>query len=58
MAWVERWSFQHVQELFPTCRLARGPGAPLSLPRAERPVLERQVLSAVQSIASWLVGEP
>ena len=35
-----RWSFQHVQELFPTCRLARGPGAPLSLPRAERPVLE------------------
>ena len=35
-----RWSFRHVQELFPTCRLARGPGAPLSLPRAERPVLQ------------------
>lgn len=35
-----RWSFQHVQELFPTCRLARGPGAPLSLPRAELPVLQ------------------
>jgi hypothetical protein len=34
-----RWSFQHVQELFPTCRLARNPGASLSLPRAERPVL-------------------
>ena len=35
-----RWSFQHVQELFPTCRLARGPGVPLSLPRAERPILD------------------
>ena len=35
-----RWSFQHVQELFPTCRLARGPAAPLSLPRAEQPVLQ------------------
>jgi hypothetical protein len=35
-----RWSFQHVQELFPTCRLARGAGAPLSLPRAEHPVLQ------------------
>ena len=34
-----RWSFQHVQELFPTCRLARDPGAPLSLRRVERPVL-------------------
>ena len=34
-----RWSFQHVQELFPTCRLARDPGAPLSRPRAELPVL-------------------
>ena len=27
-----RWSFQHVQELFPTCRLARGPSAALGLP--------------------------
>jgi len=35
-----RWSFQHVQELFPTCRLAREPGAPLSLPRTERPILQ------------------
>lgn len=35
-----RWSFQHVQELFPTCRLARSPGAPLALPHAERPVLQ------------------
>jgi hypothetical protein len=35
-----RWSFQHVQELFPTCRLARGPGSPLSLPHAERSVLQ------------------
>ena len=35
-----RWSFQHVQELFPTCRLARGPGSPLSLPHAEGSVLQ------------------
>lgn len=34
------WSFQHVQELFPTCRLARGTGAPLSLPVAERSVMQ------------------
>ncbi len=35
-----RWSFQHVQELFPTCRLARGPGSTLSLPHTERSVLQ------------------
>lgn len=40
MAPFNRWSFQHVQELFPTCRLARGPGSPLALPHAERPVLQ------------------
>jgi len=37
-----RWSFQHVQELFPTCRLARGAGTPLSLPVEPRPLLEVQ----------------
>jgi CubicO group peptidase (beta-lactamase class C family) len=34
-----RWSFQHVQELFPTCRLARGPSAALELPSQPLDVL-------------------
>jgi hypothetical protein len=35
-----RWSFQHVQELFPTCRLARGTGPQLPLSLEPRPLLE------------------
>ena len=34
-----RWSFRHVQELFPTCRLARGTDAPPALPIEPRPLL-------------------
>jgi CubicO group peptidase (beta-lactamase class C family) len=33
-----RWSFQHIRELIPTARIARG-AAPAPLPRAERDVL-------------------
>ena len=35
-----RWSFQHVQELFPTCRLARDPSAALVLPTAPQDVMQ------------------
>jgi CubicO group peptidase (beta-lactamase class C family) len=35
-----RWSFQHVQELFPTCRLARDPSAALVLPTAAKDVMQ------------------
>ncbi len=31
-----RWSFQHVRELIPTARIARGDRPPSALPRAER----------------------
>ena len=31
-----RWSFQHVRELIPTARIARGDGPAWELPRAEQ----------------------
>jgi CubicO group peptidase (beta-lactamase class C family) len=34
-----RWSFQHIRELIPTARIARGTGPVWQLPRAERDVL-------------------
>jgi CubicO group peptidase (beta-lactamase class C family) len=34
-----RWAFQHVRELIPTARIARGAGPAWPLPRAERDVL-------------------
>jgi len=34
-----RWAFQHVRELIPTARIARGDGPAWPLPRAERDVL-------------------
>lgn len=34
-----RWSFQHVRELIPTARIARGHGPALELPRAERDIV-------------------
>jgi len=40
-----RWSFQHVQELFPTCRLARGRGASFELPFAGRDILATEFAS-------------
>jgi CubicO group peptidase (beta-lactamase class C family) len=35
----DRWSLRHIQELFPTCRLARDPSAALVLPAATRDVM-------------------
>lgn len=35
-----RWSFQHVQELFPSCRLACDPSAPHALPAKPQDVLQ------------------
>ena len=35
-----RWSFQHVRELIPTARIARGDGPVWELPRAERDDLD------------------
>lgn len=35
-----RWSFQHVQELFPTCRLARDPSAALVLPSKPQDIMQ------------------
>ena len=35
-----RWSFQHVQELFPTCRLARDPSTSLVLPKAPQDIMQ------------------
>ncbi|MGH3295875.1 MAG: serine hydrolase, partial [Trebonia sp.] len=37
---VNRWSFQHVRELIPTARIARGDGPVWELPRAERDDLD------------------
>jgi CubicO group peptidase (beta-lactamase class C family) len=34
-----RWAFQHVRELIPTARIARGDGRPWALPRAQRDIL-------------------
>jgi CubicO group peptidase (beta-lactamase class C family) len=34
-----RWAFQHIRELIPTARIARGDGPAWRLPRAERDVL-------------------
>jgi CubicO group peptidase (beta-lactamase class C family) len=34
-----RWAFQHIRELIPTARIARGEGPARRLPRAERDVL-------------------
>jgi CubicO group peptidase (beta-lactamase class C family) len=41
-----RWSFQHVQQLFPTCRLARGQCAQFALPTQPRDVLPLSFPSA------------
>ncbi len=41
-----RWSFQHVQQLFPTCRLARGQPDALVLPEQPRDVLPLSFPSA------------
>jgi CubicO group peptidase (beta-lactamase class C family) len=38
-----RWAFQHVRELIPTARIARGAGPAWALPRAERDILGFQV---------------
>lgn len=35
-----RWAFQHVQELFPTCRLARDPSAAFVLPTKPQDILQ------------------
>ena len=35
-----RWSFQHIQELFPTCRLARDPSAALVLPTTPQEIMQ------------------
>lgn len=35
-----RWSFQHVQELFPTCRLARDPSAAPVLPTKPQDIMQ------------------
>ncbi len=35
-----RWAFQHVRELLPTARIARGDGPVWALPRAERDDLD------------------
>jgi len=45
-----RWAFQHVRELIPTARVARGDGPALQLPRAERPDLD-ELRFAVQPSA-------
>jgi CubicO group peptidase (beta-lactamase class C family) len=34
-----RWAFQHIRELIPTARIARGAGSAWPLPRAERDIL-------------------
>ncbi|MCJ7451649.1 MAG: beta-lactamase family protein [Steroidobacteraceae bacterium] len=47
-----RWSFQHIQELFPTCRLARGQSTSLNLPTQSRDILPLRFQSAVGSNAS------
>jgi len=52
-----RWSFQHVQELFPTCRLARGQSDALVLPTQPRDVLSLSVQFAdgrTTSLADFL----
>ena len=40
-----RWSFQHVQELFPTCRLARDPSAAFVLPTKPQGILQLKLRS-------------
>jgi CubicO group peptidase (beta-lactamase class C family) len=47
-----RWSFQHIQQLFPTCRLARGHSASLSLPNLPRDLLQLCFQSAGGSSTS------
>ena len=41
-----RWSFRHVQELFPTCRLARDPSAALVLPTEPQDVMQQSFEAA------------
>jgi CubicO group peptidase (beta-lactamase class C family) len=41
-----RWSFQHVQELYPTCRLARGTSVVLDLPSGPQDLLQTAFPSA------------
>ena len=50
-----RWSFQHVQELFPTCRLARDTSAALVLPTVPQEVM--QVCFTATDGASTSVSE-
>ena len=47
-----RWSFQHVQQLFPTCRLSRGESASLVLPAQPRDLLSLSYPSASGETAS------
>ena len=41
-----RWGFQHVRDLIPTARIARGDGPPRRLPRAERDLSRARVRAA------------
>jgi CubicO group peptidase (beta-lactamase class C family) len=50
-----RWSFQHVQELFPTCRLARGDSDPTVV--AERPRRLLPIEFVVPDGSSRTVGD-
>jgi CubicO group peptidase (beta-lactamase class C family) len=50
-----RWSFSHFRQLVPTSNVARGPAAPVPLPRAERDDLDAvsfQVLGSGQTM-TW-----
>jgi len=47
-----RWSFQHVQELFPTCRLARDPSAAFVLPTKPLDIMQLSVQAAAGTSTS------
>jgi len=51
-----RWGFQHVRDLIPTARIARGEGVPSRLPRAERDLTGVRVQAAGRRLGleRWL----
>ncbi|MEX0984386.1 MAG: serine hydrolase [Actinomycetota bacterium] len=46
-----RWGFQHVRDLIPTARIARGDGRPRALPRDERDLMRTRLRASGRSLS-------
>jgi CubicO group peptidase (beta-lactamase class C family) len=45
-----RWGFQHIRDLIPTARIARGAGRPWNLPREDRDLMKARVKAGPRTV--------